>query len=64
MFARAPYGKHIIEWFKDSLEEQRDKNDSLNAPEVYRGQGMALNIKDFLREVKEAREAERKGLLG
>jgi hypothetical protein len=53
---RTPCGPVIVDWFKESLEEQREQNEECSSSnDVFRGQGAARTIKDFLREVEKAK---------
>ncbi len=43
-----PRFENIRRWVKDSLQEQRVKNDQLEGTAIYRGQGMALTHADLV----------------
>ena len=45
-----------IEWLQESLTEIRELNDDLEGPEVYRGQGRAKILSQFIKLVDKSTE--------
>jgi len=49
-----PYFQAFLDWLGDSLDEQRNSNDVLDGPQLYRGQGCALTLKEILEKADSA----------
>ena len=57
----SPHFQIILQWFKDSLAEQRETNDAEKDDVTLRqGQGRALNMSDFLKEVDAASDTQKR----
>ena len=49
-----PMFQEFLDWLGDSLDEQREANDELDGPQLYRGQGCALTLKKILKNAESA----------
>lgn len=49
------YWIEIVEWLEQSFQRQNNLNNYLRGEDVFRGQGMSLELEDILNNIKKAR---------